>query len=418
MLLTFKSNLILTPESEQILIKMQDEARILYNKLLADKIEYYEVNKKYLSYYTQQKELKNYKTEYLLYDVKKEVLRRLEANFKSYFKLLKNKTIKAKPPKFRGKNYFFTLQFIQAFTIKNKQIFISTINKNCKKLQLDIAYDLPINGINRNTNDIKLSPIKQLTIFKKDNKYFFSVIYEIPDKINNTNKVIAIDLGKKNIASIYIPDKNKGIILNSDKLSTLQKYYDNKIDQVKSLRDTKKKGSIKRLKLTKLAKKIQAKKTNSVKNILHKTTKEIANLNTNVIIGELTNMKQKIVTDNKNINKALQNNWPIQTFVNQLSYKTKLKGNKLIKVNEAWTSKTCCNCGSINYDQTLEDREYICDCGLKINRDLNGAINIFKRYSGDYNPPVGLQEIVKHEIFYWCKTNKMNQFNLKALTSF
>ena len=114
----------------------------------------------------------------------------------------------------------------------------------------------------------------------------------------------------------------------------------------------------------------------------------------------------------------MQNNWPLTTFVNQLSYKVQLKGNKLIKVNESWTSKTCCNCGTINYDQTLKDREYICECGLQINRDLNGAVNIYKKYSGDYNPPSDLSEMHKSEMFDWCKSNQMNRFSLKAFRSF
>ncbi len=46
----------------------------------------------------------------------------------------------------------------------------------------------------------------------------------------------------------------------------------------------------------------------------------------------------------------MQNNWNLQTFIHLLEYKNKLKGNQVVKVNEAWTSKTCCKCGNINHD--------------------------------------------------------------------
>ena len=46
---------------------------------------------------------------------------------------------------------------------------------------------------------------------------------------------------------------------------------------------------------------------------------------------------------------------------------------------EQWTSKTCCNCGWIHHD--LRGRKvFMCqDCGLVIDRDVNGAVNIYLR---------------------------------------
>jgi len=41
------------------------------------------------------------------------------------------------------------------------------------------------------------------------------------------------------------------------------------------------------------------------------------------------------------------------------------------------SSKTCSNCGSINKDLTLKDREWTCQvCGYQHDRDINTAINI------------------------------------------
>ena len=57
-----------------------------------------------------------------------------------------------------------------------------------------------------------------------------------------------------------------------------------------------------------------------------------------------------------------------------LSNKCREYGSELIEVTEEYTSKTCTNCGvqSENYNNRIKK----CNCGYKINRDINGARNI------------------------------------------
>ena len=141
--------------------------------------------------------------------------------------------------------------------------------------------------------------------------------------------------------------------------------------------------------------------------ILQKVSKDLSGQNKTILIGELSNLKRNIKTNFRHLNRQIQNNWNLQTFIHLLEYKNKLKGNQVIKVNEAWTSKTCCKCGSINHDLDLSDRQYICDCGNDLNRDINGAINIYKQFMGDYNPP--FETLIVSERFDWCHINQMNR---------
>ncbi|MDR3343274.1 MAG: transposase [Treponema sp.] len=66
--------------------------------------------------------------------------------------------------------------------------------------------------------------------------------------------------------------------------------------------------------------------------------------------------------------------WKGQAPLRRLTYKAK----ELRLVGRfAPSSKTCSSCGHGKHDVTLKDRIYVCpDCGLEIDRDLNGAINI------------------------------------------
>lgn len=52
-----------------------------------------------------------------------------------------------------------------------------------------------------------------------------------------------------------------------------------------------------------------------------------------------------------------------------------------MRVNEKDTSKTCSCCGTIRKSNRITRGLYRCKkCGRVINSDLNGAINILKKY--------------------------------------
>ena len=409
MLLTFKIQLNLSDEQQSIINSMSNDGRMLYNHFLGELKEQYEKDKTFISYYKQQKELKDYKCEYLTFDAKKEILRTLHNNYSSFFNLVKkNKDLNPSPPKFRGKDYFFTLSFTQDFIIKENILKISYLHY--RKLDIKLTYIEPIKDLICLRNKTSESEIKQLKIYKQDNHYFASITYEKKENVLkniDTNKVLSIDLGKKNLLSVYDVENNKGIVYSSKYLSKNQKFLDKRIDELKSLRDLKKKNSRKSKQINKKIKKVYSKKKTQTNLTLQKVTKDLSNQNKTILIGELTNLKKNIKSNFKSLNRQMQNNWNLQTFIHLLEYKNKLKGNQVIKVNEAWTSKTCCKCGSINHDLELKDRQYICECGNDLNRDINGAINIYKQFMGDYNPP--FETLVVSERFDWCHINQMNR---------
>ena len=62
-----------------------------------------------------------------------------------------------------------------------------------------------------------------------------------------------------------------------------------------------------------------------------------------------------------------------------LDYKLLEAGKSgLIKIDKWFpSSKTCHNCGSVNKELKLSDRQWIClECGSVIERDFNAALNI------------------------------------------
>lgn len=61
----------------------------------------------------------------------------------------------------------------------------------------------------------------------------------------------------------------------------------------------------------------------------------------------------------------------------QLSYKSDKFGAEFVKVNPAYTSRTCYECGHVNKGTLAKYEVYVCEsCGYECDRDINAAKNI------------------------------------------
>ena len=113
-------------------------------------------------------------------------------------------------------------------------------------------------------------------------------------------------------------------------------------------------------------------------NYIHKTTHRLTELYPEVITMEDLNVSGMM--KNKHLARAIveQN---FYEFRRQMEYKCEAKGIQIQFADRFYpSSKTCSCCGHIKKDLKLKDRTYICsECGLKIDRDFNAALNL-ERY--------------------------------------
>ena len=64
-------------------------------------------------------------------------------------------------------------------------------------------------------------------------------------------------------------------------------------------------------------------------------------------------------------------------FLSMLEYKLEERGKYLIKVDRYFaSSKICSVCGKKKEELSLSDRIYHCECGYRMDRDVNAAVNI------------------------------------------
>ena len=91
---------------------------------------------------------------------------------------------------------------------------------------------------------------------------------------------------------------------------------------------------------------------------------------------------KSIVNNNKNLTKRTKEIamlMRLYVFKQRLQYKCKLKNIGYKEVDEAYTSKTCTNCGYKNDNLGSAEIFKCSKCKYKVDRDINGARNILLR---------------------------------------
>jgi len=109
-------------------------------------------------------------------------------------------------------------------------------------------------------------------------------------------------------------------------------------------------------------------------NYLHQSTSEIVKTKPFRIVMESLNVKG--LMKNKHLSKSFAQQ-KLYEFKRQMKYKSIKYGIKFVEADKWFpSSKLCSNCGRIKKDLKLKDRIYVCECGLKIDRDFNASINL------------------------------------------
>ena len=101
-----------------------------------------------------------------------------------------------------------------------------------------------------------------------------------------------------------------------------------------------------------------------------------------LVIEDLKDVKHKSKLSNKTMNKVQR--WSYKKTIDKLERLCEENGVLIIKVNPAYTSQTCSQCGSI-HKENRNGEDFLCvDCGYKTDADYNASINILHR--GIYSP--------------------------------
>ena len=221
--------------------------------------------------------------------------------------------------------------------------------------------------------------IRSGTVSVKTDRFYVSVLVEIPDVNinNNLNEGIGIDLGLKDFAII----SNGKTYRNINKSAGLKKLEKQLIREQRSLsrkyENLKKGESTQRANIQKQKLKVQKlhhKMDNIRTDYINKTIAEIVKTKPSYITIEDLNVKGMM--KNRCLSKAVASQ-KFYEFRTRLKAKCDENGIELRVADRFYpSSKTCHHCGSVKKNLKLSDRIYRCECGYVADRDLNAALNL------------------------------------------
>ena len=257
----------------------------------------------------------------------------------------------------------------KALSLRLDQHMYSNFNKDSIKLISSISHK-------RCTAYLRLYPkVKELfdnykicdpLIFYRNNEFYLSVTFRIPEKVKQNENILGLDLGCRRLVTTSDGD----CILSKD--FNRQK---RKIRYLKRILNSKKKNSHSaRTKLKKLSKKEHniSKQyiEKSVNTILKNTGKSV------IVIEDLTaikkNTKTKYGSHNNHISQV-----PFYLFKQILSYKAPLYGKEVKTVNPYMTSQTDSQTGK--WKGTRKGCRFYTVDNKVYDADWNAAINIAKK---------------------------------------
>lgn len=352
----------------------------LYNATLYEVRKYYKEKNEYLNYNSVNKifvKTNNVDYRALPAKVSKHTQKLLESNYLSFFSNLKEGN-KARAPKYLDKNGRQRVHYEKgALSFVKKKGFI-----HLSKTNIFVKSKIP------------REKIQFVRIVHCGNHIKIEVGYKpelIKNKKEKKTRYASIDTGLNNL---FVLSSNvaKPIIYNGKPLKSINQYYNKeKAKKQSELEHKNNKSWSKRLDS------LTHKRNNKINDYIHKiTTKVIDYLVSNqiqvLVIGQSIGWKQDINLGK--INNQNLTNVPISKAISILKYKAEAKGIIVEIREESYTSKASFidNDFVPTYDSKNPKTYYFSGKRIKrglyrtkgktlINADLNGSLNIFKKYA-------------------------------------
>ena len=298
----------------------------------------------------------------------------LDKNWASFFKTIKDWS-KKKGDTYLGK------PSLPNYKEKDGRSILMIKNTQFKIIDGEIYFSWkPLNQF----SDIKTNvtgKLMQIRFVPSGACYFMEIVYEvdIPSPQKKNKRIIGIDLGVDNFATISNNIGEQSIIINGRPIKSMNQYYNKKKAFLQSVSNMRWNNRIQRL---------TDKHSNKIDYLMHAASKIVIdycltyNIDT-VIIGRSKEWKQ-------NINIGKRNNQifayiPFEKFFTKLKYKCENAGINLIETDESYTSGTSFldNEESIkeNYNKKRRKKRglFVSNQGIKINADLNASYQIIKK---------------------------------------
>ena len=367
MLRAVKIRLYPNKQQEQAINKLLGCYRFVYNQALARKINQYKKqgiseNKIALSYWFHRELLKDDNFIWLKEQntkILKQAINDMLTAYKNFFERHTGY------PKFKSKhNDKQSCRFpLEAISKRNDYTTYHLSLANIKNIKFKCSKKYA-EYLQKHKANIRQATLSKLPC----GEFYLSILVDgdLTHKIKESNSAIGVDLGVKN----FVITSNGEVFNNLH----FRKSESKKIKKLQHQLSKKQKGSNNqnkaRIRLAKVYKKINDRK----QYYLHAVSNSLIDEN-QIICMEDLNVKG-MIKNHRLAESILEMNFC--EFRRILEYKASWYNRKIVFVDRFYpSSKTCHNCGYINKELKLNDRQWTCpQCGKVIDRDHNAALNI------------------------------------------
>ncbi len=206
------------------------------------------------------------------------------------------------------------------------------------------------------------------------NKWFLHVSFtknvSEPD-IATFDNIIGIDAGLRQIMTLYNPKTGQTFFENGQFIAKKRRNY---VKKRQSLQSKNTKSAKRRLK------KLSGRENRWMTDVNHCLSKTLVseNLNTLIVVEDLTNATFDTVNNRKKENRYEHHSWAFYQLQQDIAYKAREHNSLLIKINPAYTSQRCPKCGTIcKENRDKNNHIYHCNhCHYQSNDDRIAAMNI------------------------------------------
>lgn len=362
----FKFRLIPTEPQAQIFGRFAGARRWLFNRGLEQRQKIYQDTGKTISYFAQNIELPSLKQQpetAWLQEIHSQVLQQalkdLDRAYQHFFRRVRNKETPGHP-RFKKKGAAETFRYPQGVQIQGSTVFLPKIGW--------VKF--------RKSRDIK-GTLNETTITQEGNHWSisFSCEWEQPSPLPvlvHEERAVGIDLGITTFAVAASGIDNHRQDIENPRI--LRKLLPKLRFLSRSLsRKTKRsKNSLKaRLKLSKLHTRVKNTRNNFAQQLSAQIVK-----NHDIFCIESLDIYNLLKIGTKGLSRAIADaGW--RHFLHCLKYKAEESGKRIVEAGKYFPSTQLCSSCGYRQKMALSTRKYHCpNCGLKIDRDYNSAIDL------------------------------------------
>ena len=300
--------------------------------------------------------------------VSQQTQRLVDQNFKSFFAARKAGLSSARLPRYLPKDGYQVAMFT------NQALSFGTRTVREGHLRLS-GVDLVLKT--------RLLKVKFARVVHKGSFITVELGHEVEPQPRRSGGFAGLDLGVNNLATIAFENR-RPLIVNGRPVKSVNQFFNKTMAKLRSRQDS---TGVKRT--TRRMNGLSRWRTTKLNDYLHKSSRHVVNqLVTNnvatLVVGYNQGWKQGTTMGAVNNQKFVS--IPFTKFVSMLTYKCELAGIDVVVQQESHTSK----CSFLDHEDVGHHEEYVgrrvkrglfkTATGKLVNADVNGALNILKKY--------------------------------------